>query len=436
MRTNTAISSPFSREAYHVKRFTPFVIILVLFVVRVAAGESTVAQYRLKFNNLLEKSDNECDEAFTKLLKIYKNALDQLATRAQKDGNLEALLVINREKERLKTENTGPSSGSGNLPPELASLFEKYHISERRILAENKARRMRLTTSYIAHLDRRIREFTKEGKIEEAIALRGEMKRAERIQSETGVSSGDLTTKPEAHFPASALSGFPSGLKDGLVLCHDFNTFRSDKVFDQSGHGHDGVVHAAEWLKDGRGKGNGVLVFQGEDSYVDLGDILNTLDYPVTISVWIKVDKSSKSSGMSSIFELDRRDPDDTVYSGFWLSTWSRKKFLFYLANGKGVTLFHEVKSAPKHNLKTDTWTHLTVIISGKGPVQFFINGEADVGVIEPAKMEEKVPHITHSSKPAVIGRNFPGLVDDLMIWNRVLTDQQVKKIYTMTLGK
>ena len=68
---------------------------------------------------------------------------------------------------------------------------------------------------------------------------------------------------------ATMLLCAPANAQGGPIAHYTLSQGRGDVLKDQSGHGHDGRIIGADWVRD---RGAGALRFTGKNSYVDLGE--------------------------------------------------------------------------------------------------------------------------------------------------------------------
>ncbi|MDN5201045.1 hypothetical protein QQ008_06725 [Fulvivirgaceae bacterium BMA10] len=150
--------------------------------------------------------------------------------------------------------------------------------------------------------------------------------------------------------------------------------------------------------------------FNGNGSYIDLGHLSEVRFETITVSAWIKptkLDGNRSIVGKGEAFSAKCRD---------------------------GLMLFTtpDIRDHVGENasVKLNEWQHLAFVYSENREILFYINGEL-VGSTEASEME-----YTHQS--LLVGTNlwdeyYAGLMDDLKIWSRALSDEEIKKIYDTT---
>jgi hypothetical protein len=145
-------------------------IILAISLGTLCAAQS-VDQLRQSFDQRCEQAATTRDEQLEKLAKSYQTALERLLEKTRTAGNLDAALPIHQELEALKQAVI-------NLPPlpesatELKPLRTKYLDSRQQILRTHATTLSGLADKMEAALKAREAEFTKAGKIPDALAAR------------------------------------------------------------------------------------------------------------------------------------------------------------------------------------------------------------------------------------------------------------------------
>ncbi|MCB1063792.1 MAG: hypothetical protein KDN20_12820 [Verrucomicrobiae bacterium] len=109
------------------------------------------------------------------LKESYASRLQLLKDEEQEKGNLEGVVLIQKEMERLKTED--PDSGSPFEP--LRNLQSVYHKYAGPAAERTFPDRVRVEDAYVGALNDLVAQFTKDGELESAIAAREVLKNSE-----------------------------------------------------------------------------------------------------------------------------------------------------------------------------------------------------------------------------------------------------------------
>jgi hypothetical protein len=209
----------------------------------------------------------------------------------------------------------------------------------------------------------------------------------------------------------SATSQPQLSLPNGLIGYWSFDApdMSGNIAYDRSGQGHNGTL--TNGPQTAVGKIGQAIECHGETDYVDTGsDFISTS--ALTISAWVYA-RSYGGSGQGRIL-----DNGSTV-----LKVPNTDRFAF--SSDGQVT---EARSEPG-SVDLNTWTYVVVTRTSAGIANFYVNG---VGSGTPNQ---------NSGPPAagtmnlLIGGDgshaWDGLIDDVRIYNRVLSPDEIKQLYT-----
>jgi hypothetical protein len=164
------------------------------------------------------------------------------------------------------------------------------------------------------------------------------------------------------------------------------------------------------------GKHGGAYQFDGIKDFIAVPNSHSLETREVTVMAWIC---ATDFSGDAGAMIIEKRPHD-----GCWeLLFFDRGRLL--LRGGSAVGAY-----TGRHHVKEGEWTHVAATIHGKkGAV--YVNGK----VIRIGNVPGLLP--TQGEVQIGVGRNahaaddhFKGMIDDVMIFNRALTDAEIKTIY------
>lgn len=188
---------------------------------------------------------------------------------------------------------------------------------------------------------------------------------------------------------------------------------------DQGPHKIKGVVNGAVPAEDRNGNSSGALYFDGVDDYIDLGTTINTEDIS-TITFWAKFDTLySTMPDMELVSKSSYRQGMEVVIY--------RDRLAFYLV---GVEDNNNI-GIPVTSLKANKWYHITAIYDrAAAQMKLYLNGELQISDRAPASITKidrlMLGNWNYEEEP----RFFQGHLDDIKLYNRPLTDEEVAKIY------
>ncbi len=193
---------------------------------------------------------------------------------------------------------------------------------------------------------------------------------------------------------------YAKSITHGIVSYHSFNTIK-----DYFSLSDDYEAFNVNFLKDSvRGD---VADFNGKDSYIDYGDL--PIDNAITISAWVKQNEFNRDYGAIA-----------ALGHAYALRITTGGALLFTIPQMADI-LDNDARIA--HN----TWQHVAVTFKEQYGATFYLNGEKTNFF----KADEYQP----VSKTLQVGTNlwndfYKGQMDDLVIWNKLLTNEELKEVF------
>jgi hypothetical protein len=219
-------------------------------------------------------------------------------------------------------------------------------------------------------------------------------------------------------------------ITDPDLLCWwKFDEGVGTTALDWSGHKHDGTLEGSpQWVD---GFAGGALQFGGAgDRVVDntAAAYLNGLG-AVTVCMWIKSDVTGTDKGF-----IDGEDPDgnDNVMTMRYDAAGGSFGGTNVAKMAVTSDLGGEQQLESSSNIQTTEWQHVTMTWSGGGLIRFYINGAEDTPT---GRNGPNNAGVTSGCTKLVIGQGgkdagggWNGLIDDVRIYNKVLTPEQIKQ--------
>lgn len=221
--------------------------------------------------------------------------------------------------------------------------------------------------------------------------------------------------------------------RQGLAGWYPFN----GNANDESGHNLNGSVNGAKLTTDRFGKTNSAYSFTTNQD-ITISNSQNLNFYPLTISLWYSVDslKSGENGNLFSkyvpaswngfqVLAGDFRNvsnADSTFNNGFGVAAW-------YLRNTANRLIgYYGEKPFLQQNISFKAWYHYVFVVDGTGG-KIFVNGQ----LVDSHKWTG-TPGASCNSFLWKIGglynNWFHGKIDDVAIWNKTLTEQEVQQLY------
>ena len=223
----------------------------------------------------------------------------------------------------------------------------------------------------------------------------------------------------------------------GLQHYWNFDEVEGTTAADSVG-GNDGVASNARVIGEAGKKGNGADFTQGSDEIVLNNNLI--LGSNFTVSTWINIDNFTTASGYYHVFSKndintnnsfqlcmrDRLDAENRIYPMFRIYNSSSQSAVPYFGWDSNEFSFN-------------TWYMLTYTQSN-GVGQFYLNGQArtmtnGTGIPTPSTTAGTIK-IGSSTLTFSTSHPLDGLVDELGVWNRVLTAKEVEQLYNEGNGK
>jgi two-component SAPR family response regulator len=196
-------------------------------------------------------------------------------------------------------------------------------------------------------------------------------------------------------------------INQGLLMNLDFDRNIVNRVRPEGKYLY-GFVDYSEDVERGT-----YATFNGKSNYIDFGIPTNMDFQEITISAWIKPDTLNVNKSIIGIGNV------------FSAKVWK----------GKMIFTTPDIRDHLTDSviIQTKKWQHVAYVYQANNEISFYHNG-----VLIESRPASDITFTTHS---LLIGSNlwsqyFEGGIDDLYIWNRVLSDEEISKIYQQDLDK
>ncbi|KPA13394.1 Concanavalin A-like lectin/glucanase [Candidatus Magnetomorum sp. HK-1] len=208
-----------------------------------------------------------------------------------------------------------------------------------------------------------------------------------------------------------------SNLEKGLVAYYPFD----GNANDESNNSNNGVVNEALLTTDRFGNTNSAYEFDGQNDYINCANSTDfNFEKSCSFSVWIKAFTPGELSAIINKWTISAED-----------------KFLFFSDQS---ILFYLYRLVPNDRLTSkqiplNEWIHIAAVYNDS-KMQIFINGILDTQI-------STTVYLSNSSGNMYIGYNperqnenktgFNGLIDDVRIYNRALSELEIKSFYEVS---
>lgn len=245
------------------------------------------------------------------------------------------------------------------------------------------------------------------------------------LRANRTASTASLPPTAPPTSPAPAMRA--GALRDGLVGLWDFEDSHGVALRDSSGGRHDGVV-VGEFAFGGVGVLGRAANLDGRTGWALIPDAPDLRPQRLTVSVWFNPMKE-----LTSVATLVVKPQKPAV----WVSP-----FVSWMIRVNGPTSMEATVGSAERYLYTDglfpvphlepgRWRHAALTFDGE-TMRFFLDGQR---VAERAFPEP----LAYSDLPILIGADFgaspafdffPGRLDQLALWNRPLSHEEVQQLF------
>ena len=210
---------------------------------------------------------------------------------------------------------------------------------------------------------------------------------------------------------------------DYITAKYDF----SGNANDNSGNSNDGTVNGATLSYDRWGNNNSAYLFNSYPNTINFPNSILDGKNDFTISLWIK--PTTHGVGILSASS----------------STEGNEVLIYYKANKKISFNIQNVAIYSTDTVKENEWTHIVVTRNGTtGEAKIYLNGEIQsrgtlpTGPIEVVSNALLIGNDQDGGGGGNLDENqqFKGIIDDVVFYDTVLCQKQIKELYEQGLEK
>ena len=255
------------------------------------------------------------------------------------------------------------------------------------------------------------------------IAIMNGFRETERLVGDSDFEF--LRLQPEWHkwFEDKKAIFYPdkSELRNWLVVEYLFD----GNAFDNGINKLDGNVSGATLSHDRFDKKENAFYFDGQDDFIEIGPIPKIkMSNEITISYWFYLHKLGTDAVCGYISEYQKKA----------LRLGIDAKGHIFIDPGKHVG----IKSS-NITFTVQRWYHYVMTVKGGGLARVYADGKMVYKTSEgvPDRLEDPPNFSIGAGNEVLIGRSrahfFNGTIDDFQIYNRVLSEDEIKELYHST---
>jgi hypothetical protein len=207
----------------------------------------------------------------------------------------------------------------------------------------------------------------------------------------------------------------------GLVGIWHFDEGTGTKAYDSSAFKNNGTLYnSPTWTT---GKFGNALKFDGLDDFVNVSDSPSLDVSNITIAVWIYPYNWDGIEGGDYGRIVDKNN----AYLFFLARDGGKNRLSFYYVNSSGVS---NQSWSNTNSIQLNKWQHVAVTYDGQY-TKFYVNGN-----LSGTQLMKSTGPIIKTKLGLYIGNNynhdreFNGTIDEIKIWNRALTADEIRAEY------
>ena len=214
---------------------------------------------------------------------------------------------------------------------------------------------------------------------------------------------------------------------DSLVAWWPFNA----NANDESGNGHNGIVTGTMPTFDRAGNPNEAYFFNGVEDIIQVAHHPDLNSFPITYSWWIKAQTNDDGG---NIFHKYSSGSWNGYNINYWPSPSPNAQWEVAYRAGWHIGVYQTYGNpydwANDMNMFDDNWHHYVFVVDSLEGT-FYKDGNAIA--IYPWYYESggNTPFAVTTDQPLTIGGGVRGLLDDLAIWKKALSAQEVSDLFT-----
>lgn len=233
------------------------------------------------------------------------------------------------------------------------------------------------------------------------------------------LTANEIQNLYNSNFNSSTCNPLPNNLQNGLVgywpFCGNAN--------DESGNGNDGTVNGAILTSSRFNEPNGAYEFDGNNDFISIphSESLNNSS-EITVSCWILLQNSSTYNNIIS-------KDNDVFGNRSWFFGVNEDRIITATFNPNQNNF--EIISPNLNFLQN--WSMVSFTI-GSDSLRVYVDGEKVLSAFYNSPLEQIIEPVKIGVMDETNGANwfFDGKIDDIGIWNRALSSEEVQQLYTL----
>ena len=225
----------------------------------------------------------------------------------------------------------------------------------------------------------------------------------------------------------------PFNLSKGLVSYWHFDepswNGTTGEVKDVMGRNNGSAANSANVSSGVHGS---AASFNGDAQYISVGNNSNLNPSLITISAWVNpIGTDWNNKGI--VTKWNSSDTKKTSYA-LDLKGWCYQNELFFEINN-GSSTYQSASCVQANSLQANRWYFVVGTYNGTD-VKVYVNGTLTGSTTVAGNINASISNVYIGQYDNSLYRyRFPGSIDEVMIYNRSLTDDEIKSLYNSRLG-
>ena len=356
-----------------------------------------------------EITQKQWAEPMEKLRKGYRERMQKIQDSFAQKGDLQKALTARDAGKNDPTEATLNTSVK-----EIAHVQKIFLEAEKQMQKRLQESLLELARSYVEKLTTIKDKLTQINRLDAAIFVDESI---QKVVAEMGMQTVNELRR------TSLIPGGSNITQLGLVAYYPFN----GNARDESRNRNDGKVNGATLTTDRHGRSSSAFHFDGLDDFitVDSSPELRAL-LSISVSTWVRV-YSSQSPAPNNNHAILASWSGGGDGRAFWLGTGNNAS---HFAVGSGPENPHGDLFNSRDTKITDGVWHHVVYAHDLNGADLYIDGKSIVTSEVGFPLKPFIKPLIFGADNNGIRANFTGYIDDIRIYNRALSDKEVRAIY------